>query len=777
MTATADRVTAPERVEKQGSSPETASPQFDSHTLLASHKDIEKPKDTANLHDVHIAGLDKKREDAPGAEKPKAKAPADAAEKTQPAKAKTDAEVPLLETQHTVVAGETMEQIARQKLGKDASADEIKRYSDATLDANKISADNPNPGTKLTLPGRKPDGEFFYTNPDNPNDHITVQKDGTLDGKNDLDGTSYHQKYLDGYGSYEQDHHGPKDSDNYKETYISKEQYTFRETTDKDGTIHGVGSDGSTKVTDKDGNWKAEFSASNAKKDASYDKNSDVMTVHNRDGSTITTYGKDKSTVVVDRDGTRTVDHADGTETVEKKNADGQETFSKKVSAKDGSYTLDSDGPKAADNFHETYDAKSGKTVRTEGKGTPEEKTTTHSPDGTIRVEAKDGDNYQRNPDGSEHHWGNKTFDKPPYDYKHDAAMNQSRTELEQSMKDHIPQKQQADFKKDMADFEARAHKEHLPPDEITKTYDQMSKLLNAKDSESVVPAANRALLAEQLIHQTAHPSETYQGEHNTCNVTTIAKETLAKNPSKMAEMATSTALKGEWTAADGKVIKIDKESLTPGAEESRVKTKDGDRSYATQVLDLTLANDGLQRRTPPESYAQRTPDRAIPGDTGERSLDASGNVVQAKQPVNDKWITTPTNNPGLTDHELKALSTEFNGDNSHLIAPKSSESGIERVESAQQLGQKLKQYKDQNQFPISLAVDDNHAPIRDKNDERPAYGGHVVNVEDYDAKNGKVKISNQWGAKYNRWVSLKDLYANSSGEIASSRDGVDADF
>ncbi len=357
--------------------------------------------------------------------------------------------------------------------------------------------------------------------------------------------------------------------------------------------------------------------------------------------------------------------------------------------------------------------------------------------------------------------------------------MNQSRTDLDQSIKDHIPEKQQAAFKKDMADFEARAQKQHLPPEEITKTYAQMSRLLDAKDSDlppPVVPSSNRALLAEQLMHQTAHPDETYQGEHNTCNVTVVAKETLYKNPSKMAEMAATTALKGEWTAPDGKVIKIDKQSLTPGAEESNTKTKDGDRSYATQVLDLTLANDSLQRRTPPESYVQRTPDREIPGDTGERTLDAAGNVVKNRQQVDGKWISTPLNNPGVLEHELNALSKEFNGDNTHLIDPNSFESGVERVGSAEQLGEKLKQFKDQNQMPVSLAVDANHIPIRDGNDERPGYGSHVVTITDYDAKTGRVKISNQWGSASNRWVSLKDLYANSSGERASSRDGVDFD-
>ena len=787
----ADALTTPERTKKPtGSQLEAAKPNLDAHELLAAPKDtgggdknngstasLAKP-DTASLY----RGEQAKNGEASGQKKPEApdtaKKPTEAPDKLQQSNAKSKEEVPLLETHHKAVAGETMSKIAQQKLGKNASPEEVQGYISLTSNINNINGDKPSPGAKLDLPGRTSDGSFIYTNPENKNEHISVHKDGTVDESNSADGTSCHREPLDHNGSYKEEHHGPFESDNYKKTFIFKDQYTYTERTDKNGTTTGVGSDGLTKVTDQAGNWKAEYPPTNEKIDASYDKASNVTIAHNRDGSTITSNGNDKSTVVIDKDGTRSVYLENGTETVEKKDAEGHESGYRKVPGKDGSYTQQGWGPKPADNYNETYDAKSGKTVRIEAQGTPEEKTTTHTPDGTIKVEAKDGNNYQRNPDGSEHHWGNKTFDKTPYDYKNDAGMIQSRKDLDQSIKDHIPEKQRANFKKDMAAFEERAQKQHLPPDEISKTYAQMGRLLNAKDSDSIVPSSYRALLAEQLMHQTAHPEQTYQGNHNTCNVTTIVKETIFKSPAKAAEMAASTELNGQWTAPDGKVIKIDKESLSPGAEESTIKTKDGDRSYATQVLDLTRANDGLQRRTPPESYAQRTPDREIPGDTGERSLDASGNVIKVQQLVEGKWITSPMNNPGLTDHELAQLGKEYNGASSHLIDPISNNSGVESVNSAEELGQKLKQFKDQKQFPISLAVDDNHKPILPEgNEERPGYGGHVVNVEDYDAKHGRVKISNQWGAKFNRWVSLKDLYANSSGDQASKKDGVDADF
>jgi hypothetical protein len=82
------------------------------------------------------------------------------------------------------------------------------------------------------------------------------------------------------------------------------------------------------------------------------------------------------------------------------------------------------------------------------------EKTITRLANGTVKVEAKDGNNYQLNPDGSEHHWGKEIYDKGPSDYKNDANLSQAREVLNQAVADHVPADRQPYFKKDMADFQ-----------------------------------------------------------------------------------------------------------------------------------------------------------------------------------------------------------------------------------------------------------------------------------------------------------------------------------
>jgi hypothetical protein len=534
------------------------------------------------------------------------------------------------------------------------------------------------------------------------------------------------------------------------------------------GNVVVVASDGVIK-TDKDGNWTVDFGPLAEGDHASYDKKSGVTTTRFKDGSTVKTWDIDSYSESVDADGTKTTKWHDGSWMVQKKDAQGHEIGYARQHDQSGSYKEHGWGPQPKDNYDESYAPKTGQTTRVEGKGTAEEKTTTSWSDGTTEVEAKDGKNYQHKPDGSEHHWGSENYEIPPYDYQHDKHLNRSKDTLDQAVKNHVAADKRVAFKKDMDSFEARAQMEHLAPEEVAKTYDQMSKMLDAPKDSAVVSEHDRAILAEGLVHQCAYPETTNQGIHNTCGVTTVARETLQRNPSKAAEMAATTSITGEWTAADGKVIKIDKQSLQPGAEEAVYPAADSRRSFATQVLNLVMANDALQRREPPESYIQRTPDAGLPNDSGERRLDARGNVIYTRN-TTDAGLLIPETMPNLTDHESAQVGQWLNGDNSHSIVFHNPQSGVENISSEEAFGQRLHQLQQQGHFPVILTVDSNHAPIEEIDQETSGIAGHAVTVDGYDEKTGIVHISNQWGKKYNKWVTLSDLYKNVTGETARSR-------
>jgi LysM repeat protein len=688
----------------------------------------------------------------------------------------TDHAVP--QSQHTLAEGETLESIARKTLGPEVRESEVSRYASTVARANGLSAsDKLQPGQKLDMPGRKEDGTLTFKNPDNKNEDWELHEDNTIDSHSKSDGSSYKRVPVDDYGSYKEHHTGPKMGDDYDKSYFYKDDTSVISTTDADGNTVAVASDGTVKRTDKDGNWTTDYDSSNDFDHASYDKTSGVTTQHFRDGSTVKTWDSDSHSEFVsksfDADGTKTTKWQDGSSMVEKKDAQGYESGYTRQPDQNGGYKEHGWGPQPKDNYDESYDPQTGQTTRAEGKGTAEEKTTTAWSDGSKKVEAKDGNNYQRNPDGSEHHWGKENYDKPADDYQHDDHLNSAKDTLDQAVKDHVAADKQAGFKEDMDSFEARAQKEHLAPEEVAKTYDQISRMLNVSKDSAVVSEQDRAILASGLLHQCAHPEATAQGRHNTCNVTTVAYDTLQRNPSKAAEMAATTSITGEWTAADGKVIKIDKQSLQPRSEEAVYPVADGHRSFATQVLNLVMANDALQRSVPPEFYIQRTPDGDIPDDTGERRLDARGNVIKKMA----DGLLIPDASPNLTDREIAQVGQRLNGDNSHFIAFNDPQSGVDSIKSEEAFGQRLHQLNQQGQFPVTLAVDSHHFPIREVTQEIPGLGYHAVSIDDYDETTGRVHISNQWGKKYNKWVNQSDLYKNATGANAASKDGVDLDY
>jgi hypothetical protein len=681
--------------------------------------------------------------------------------------------------QHTMAEGETLEVLARTTLGPKASTQEVQIYAKVVAVLNGITDPATlRPGAKIDIPGHRKDGTLTFTNPENKDEEGTVRRDGSIEIYNKANGTSVTRKPLDQYGSFEEHHKGHKPADNYDLTYTNKEHFTQITRKDADGKTVVTGSDGSKKTSDKNGNWIATYAPPSVVDRASYDKATGVTSEHHIDGSSIKSFDKDKRSEAIDADGTKTTKWHDGSVMVQKKDGQGHETGHVRHPDGKGGYKERAWGPQPKDNYDETYDPKSGTTTRVEGKGTAGEKQTTSLENGTVEVVSKDGKNYQRNPDGSEHHWGKENYDKPAYDYKNDERLNQAKEVLKKAVDGRIPPDKQADFQKDMTAFETRAQKDHLSPQEVAKTYEQMSRMLNASDDKAVVSGRDRALLAEGLMHQAADPDDTKQGSHNTCGVTTAAYETLMRNPSKAAEMAATTTLTGQWTASDGKVIKIDKQSLTPGAEEKVYPPADGERSYATQVLNLVMANDALQRRVPPESYVQRAPDRSNPDDTGERRLDASGQVINSMQfdSKTGTWNIAPDcSSPGVTDHELTEIGKRLNGE-SHVMDFESAEGGVESINSEKALGERLHQLKQQGKLPITIGVDNNHIPIQEVGEETPGYVGHFLSIDGYDEKTGSVHITNQWGKKSDKWVSLRDLYKNFSNYYASSQDGVDVD-
>lgn len=400
---------------------------------------------------------------------------------------------------------------------------------------------------------------------------------------------------------------------------------------------------------------------------------------------------------------------------------------------------------------------------------------TTRGKDGSVTIENKDGSGYRRGADGKEERWDKdhprkeEGETKPPVETEEqrrerEAAERRSRekpeltkerTTLMESAEKKFG-KDSEDYRKfteDMRKFEERAARGEVSEDEVAKTYRQTDKLLNADNAK--IPEEQRKVLAQNIMYHAGDPKNIDQGVYNTCNVTTLQEKLFTKNPSVAAEMITSTAIDGNWKAPDGKTITIDPQSLDPRAESRTHPPKDGDRSFATQIMNNVLVNDQIQRRNPPATYSQisRNPDGSAlrDGDNGERLFDTKGREI-----LKDG---KPQRSPSVSSGEMSDAVTRLTGETKFVISngQTDGDSRLAQVNSKEDLDRTLRDMKTNGKLPAVILLDANH----------PAFGGvggkdvgwHVVTVTGYDEKTGKVTISNQWGSKSDREISVDDLY------------------
>jgi len=336
-----------------------------------------------------------------------------------------------------------------------------------------------------------------------------------------------------------------------------------------------------------------------------------------------------------------------------------------------------------------------------------------------------------------------------------DGAVKSAKSELMEAVKKNVPPTAQNRFEIDMNTFERRASNEKLPRDEVDKSYRKIAQLLSADSSGSLISKQQRVVAAESLIDGCANPFKITQGRYNTCVETTMSMELLDKHPAKACEIV-STAISGNWTAPDGKNIKIDRESLQPMPEETQFNTNYwGERSYAVHVLTLVLANDQLQRRDPPVFYEQRMRNPNDPNDTGERTRDQLGHILETKDP----GLTVRENvneSKNLTGSEYILATTHADSDNPPP-------SVVENPQSAAELKAKFQELQESGKFPATLDVDANHPPIMPLLKETEGWGPHVVVATNYDRLANKVYIANPAYPLLSHWVDVDQLYDNMS--------------
>jgi YD repeat-containing protein len=427
--------------------------------------------------------------------------------------------------------------------------------------------------------------------------------------------------------------------------------------------------------------------------------------------------------------------------------------------------------------------------------------------DGVVRINNADGTGWVRrfSTDGgmSEHHWGpnpGDNFDltrtpdgryriaeagRDAEDVAHpetDARVQRAHLEELLDSRAEGPNDRTARIRDDMREFERRAREQHLSDEEIARTYAEVSRMLE-HEGDRPLTAAQRLNVAEQVLHQAAHPQTIDQGNHSTCGAASTESRIYTRHPSDAARLVAEVATTGHFTTRGEpqRTVTIDPRNLTPGPEEQVNPPRDGQRSQAGQIFESTFVTLALDSRTTPPGhirYEQREPHSPPPDDTGEWIVDST---------------TTPpteTRFDGMLSSDLTRTEELISGRHEapYVLDRTGDGPGTVRFNSEEELRARLAEAQARGHMPVVIAVDSMNEPFRTDSGGGSAGGsgaGHFVTVTSYDAEHNMVSIDNQWGDEHDhtvhtvggrtvdRRLSTHDLFAATAPHDLAEREAA----
>jgi hypothetical protein len=286
------------------------------------------------------------------------------------------------------------------------------------------------------------------------------------------------------------------------------------------------------------------------------------------------------------------------------------------------------------------------------------------------------------------------------------------------------------EFKTIMNKFESK----HENPAEVDGTYRQISRLLDA--TSGAIPEAERIDVAVQILSHAAQPNDVGQGQHELCAVAGLETREYSRSPSKAAEVVATAALTGQWTAPDGKPIKLDPRGLVPGSEEAGFLNGIG-RDEASQLFQLAITNDITQRLEEPIFYN---------GTAGDEVTSANGQP--AAYEGGNQLIGLP---PDLV---AQAGQRDFGDSNFFLM------SGV-MVESGNLPTNGLTEFPSSSALKAILSQSENY-PMLMGVDGRKLFGAdglHVIRILSEDPKSGNVTVSDPNFPSRTSEFSFQELY------------------
>jgi len=309
-------------------------------------------------------------------------------------------------------------------------------------------------------------------------------------------------------------------------------------------------------------------------------------------------------------------------------------------------------------------------------------------------------------------------------------------------------------FKQDVQDFEKRAAKAGLSPTEITGTYEQINRLFSGTGKDPLT-TGQRTQLAEQIMHFAAKPIEISQGSYSTCNVTAVEARIFSQNPSQAAKLISDVALDGAYKSSAGITVDYSNslaDSRQPHGQAKTNPPQDGERSYASQLFQVTAVNLYYQQLAKSDEtgyfqYEQHDNDYLVPG-TKPAYKSASGEALIGYR-KDGKFVQMVTDDPYFYPDQMTGVMNQITGKNEKGVVLVQKAENTEAklagvVATPAALDATLTRMKAAGQLPAIIEIADSDVLFS----RNGSAGAHVVSITDYDSKTKTVAVDNEWSSK-----------------------------
>ena len=311
-----------------------------------------------------------------------------------------------------------------------------------------------------------------------------------------------------------------------------------------------------------------------------------------------------------------------------------------------------------------------------------------------------------------------------------------------------------------MDELEARRARHSLNDDQIVSAYEAVTRMLTV-----TATGANKQVdsLAELTLHNLARPRSIDQGNHPTCNVTTLEVYMAARHPDVYADLVAQIALSGSYITFSGERISPPTTALAPGLDE---KTFDIDappsnkRNHASQLVQMTLVNGVYETGR----YHEKQDGKGNKLDrTGWRYI--VGPPVKTYFRVGNQWAYTTDEDALLDEHGKPVIGRDGKAVRSPNLI------GDDILEASDMvLGYKMPYLDAPYQItgqPWVYDLPTASRLLKFKADGKLPLGVHtmggihVQTIHDVVEKNGTcwVLIDNQRGEKEDGWITLDTLH------------------